>query len=125
MGLASRGRLTKVSNAYSSTEYNEYDPLGRILQSRQITDWNAFPFSYSYDLAGNVTQQIYPAGRVLAYSQDIAGRLTGINGFKTGEANVAYVSQASYAAHGGLREMAFGNGLWEQRQPSFLGMGTA
>jgi hypothetical protein len=43
-----KGRLTKAANAYSTTAYSNYDPLGRLLQSTQTTGGQTYGFGYSY-----------------------------------------------------------------------------
>jgi YD repeat-containing protein len=87
--------------------------------------------SYGYDLAGNMTSETYPSGRTVTTAFDGAGRVSAVNGQKTGEANKTYASQFSYAAHGAVSAIALGNGLWEHTnfnsrlQPTQIGLGTA
>jgi hypothetical protein len=78
--------------------------------------------TYGYDglsrrLRSKVYANVTPAGRVLAFAHDEAGRVKAITGQKPGGPLVAYASQASDAAHGGLYEMQFGNGLWDGVRP--------
>jgi len=131
--LNSKGRLTSVSNAVSTCEYLEYDALGRIKQSRQTTvvglSSQSYTMSDGYDLAGNVTSETLPSGRQITTSYDSAGRISTINGQKTGEANRIYASSFSYAAHGAVASMNLGNGLCEHTafnsrlQPMQIGLG--
>ena len=68
----SLGRLTKVTNGISSTEYTAFDALGRVKASRQTTSINGinhpYDFSYTYDLAGNLKTETYPSGIVVTQS---------------------------------------------------------
>jgi hypothetical protein len=75
--------------------------------------------------------ETYPSGRVISTAYDNAGRLNGITGQKTGEANKTYASSFSYTAHGAIGSMQLGNDLWEHTnfnsrlQPTQIGLGTA
>lgn len=126
-----KGRLTSVSSTVSTTSYGQYDALGRVKQSSQQTNGQSYQMSYGYDLAGNLTSQTYPSGRIVTTNYDNAGRLGQINGQKTGEANKLYASQFSYSAHGAVTELKLGNNLWEHTifnarlQPVLIGLGTA
>jgi RHS repeat-associated protein len=70
--------------------------------------------SYVYDMAGNVTSETYPSGRVIATSFDAAGRIASVSGQKAGEPNRTYASGMSYAPHGALAQCTYGNNLIEQ-----------
>lgn len=60
-----RGQLAQVSNANSSTSYLSYDPYGRVTSSAQLAGGQSYTFAYSYNLAGALTNETYPSGRVL------------------------------------------------------------
>ena len=47
----SKGRLTSVSSTVSSYGYDEYDALGRVKRSSQVTDGRQYLFGYAYNLA--------------------------------------------------------------------------
>jgi YD repeat-containing protein len=125
------GRLTSVSSAVSSSRSDEYDALGRVKRSTQVTDGQSYTMSYGYDLAGNVIMQTYPSGRVVTTSYDTANRLSGVSGQKSGEGPKTYASSFSYTAHAGLQAVQLGNGLWEHTrynarlQPIQIGLGTS
>ena len=51
---------------------------------------------YAYDLGGNSTTQTYPSGRTVTVSYDDAGRIDGVTGQKTGEANRTYASDFAF-----------------------------
>lgn len=137
---SSVGRLVAVIYGDPTTSttgnYQGYDALGRVKRSIQRTnDGQAdqtYTFAnYDYDLAGNLTSQTYPSGRIVTSSYDNGGRLSGVNGQKTGETSKPYASQLSYSAHGAVAEMKLGNNLWEHTifnnrlQPALIGLGTS
>ena len=135
-GAYARGRLCSVTASKGETEvsktaYNRYDALGRVLGSTQTTGETPYRMVYAYDRAGNLVSQTYPSGKVIKTVYDGAGRIagvkTGIDGwYAGGEGDNA----VEYEAHGGLRQLRLGNGLWEQRrynarlQPTQIGLGT-
>lgn len=132
----SKGRLTSVSSSVSSYSYTSYDAMGRVLGSMQTTDGQAYPMSYSYDLAGNMISQTYPSGRVAASEYDAAGRLAGVKNqssglYYAGAAATDATNRLQYTAHGATSQMRLGNGLWEHTnfnsrlQPTQIGLGTA
>jgi RHS repeat-associated protein len=105
--------------------------MGRVTSSSQVTDGVTYPMpEYRYDLAGNLTSQRYPSGRVVTTGYDSAGRLNSVDGQKAGEATKTYASGVSYTAAGAVTDLQLGNGLWEQTlyntrlQPTGLRLGT-
>ena len=135
-GSYTRGRLCSVTakkgaTQVSRTAYNRYDALGRVLESTQTTEGQAYTMAYAYDRAGNLTRQRYPSDRVVDYVYDGAGRIagakTGIDGWYAGGTGDNAVE---YEPHGGVKQLLLGNGLWEQRrynarlQPTQIGLGT-
>jgi RHS repeat-associated protein len=107
-----KGRLVAVTyDGTSAGSYYGYDVLGRVQQSIQRTEGQNYGLSYKYDLAGNLTEQTYPSGRTISSGYDVAGRL---NEVKKAGANWSYAAQISYTAHGAMKDLKLGNGLWEQ-----------
>jgi RHS repeat-associated protein len=126
-----KGRLSSVSSSVSTTNYLSYDALGRVTGSSQVIDGVTYSMpDYKYDLAGNLTSQTYPSGRVVTTTFDNAGRLSHVDGQKTGESNKTYISSPTYSAHGAMTEMKLGLHLWEHTifnsrlQPALIGLGT-
>jgi RHS repeat-associated protein len=131
-----KGRLTAVINSLSTTEYAQFDALGRIKQSKQTTNVlgtnYTFPISYDYDLAGALKSETYPSGRVINTTYDAAGRISEVTGVKSGQARV-YASQFAYTAHGAVASMKVGNDPSNPRyehtnfnsrlQPTQIGLG--
>src|SRR6185503_17325823 len=129
---ASVGRLVAVNYAGGSAgSYSGYDVLGRVSTSVQQTDGQNYGFTYAYFLAGMTTTETYPSGRQITNAYDAGGRLSSLNGQKTGEANKTYASQYSYTAHDAVASMLLGNGKVEHTsfnsrlQPTLIGLGTS
>ena len=133
----SEGRLCSVTAGkgaavVSKTIYGDYDALGRVGGSTQTTGGVSYRFSYGYDRAGNLVAQTYPSGKVVETVYDGAGRVAGVRrrggGWYAGGMGADAIG---YEAHGGMRELRLGNGLWEQRrynarlQPTQIGLGRA
>jgi RHS repeat-associated protein len=112
------GRLALEQTSTSSASYS-YDALGRITASTQSTAGTAYSFGYGYNLAGSLTSETYPSGRVITTKYDGANRPfqllgggktyvtgpSGQSGQPAGQAGIAYAPQ------GGFAQMSFGNGL--------------
>ena len=75
--LNGKGRLTSVSSSVSSYSYGAYDVVGRVLTGAQTTDGQTYPMSYQYNLAGAMTSETYPSGKVVATEYGAAGRILG------------------------------------------------
>ena len=126
------GRLTEVVSTASSTRYTNYDSLGRITGSRQTTSGVEYNFSYLYNLAGGMTRNTYPSGRQVDYGFSNAGRVSTVTGLKSG-VTTNYTKAATaitYAPHGGVATMTYGNNLTETRvynsrlQPTSIAAGS-
>lgn len=68
------GRLT---TAHSGSVYYDrgYDALGRVTASSQCVGTHAWPMNYTYNLVGELTQFIFPSGRIQSNTFDTAGRI--------------------------------------------------
>lgn len=114
-GIAyAKGKLTSVSSSVSATSYTGFDALGRITGNQQVTNAQTYSLSYGYNLAGALTTRTYPSGRTITNGYDTAGRLSTVNGQKTGEPAKTYASQFTYASHGAVQGLTLGNSLTEQ-----------
>lgn len=134
--LNSKGRITSVSSSVSGTNYNAYDPLGRITAGNQVTDGLTYSTSYTYNRAGNQISATYPSGRVIASEYDAAGRIAGVRDqqsgiYYAGALGTDVSNRVQYAAHGAVSVMKLGNGLWEHTnfnnrfQPTQIGLGSS
>ena len=129
------GRLTSVTSTVSGYFYNDYDQLGRIKACSQVVDTQTYTMSYTYDLAGNIKSQTYPSGRVVGSEYDDNGRIAGVknqsNGlYYAGAVVTDSANRIQYWAHGAVKDMKLGNGLWEHSifnsrlHPTQIGLGT-
>jgi RHS repeat-associated protein len=126
----STGRLTSVSSSVSATNYIQFDALGRVKASSQVTDGVTYSMpEYNYNLAGNLTSEKYPSGRVITTGYDNAGRLSSVTG-QMGTTSTPYASDFAYTSHGAVKDMKLGNNLYEHAsfnnrlQPTELDLGT-
>jgi RHS repeat-associated protein len=127
-----KGKLIKVSSSVSTTEYTEFDNLGRIKKSKQTTDGTIYPeMEYTYNLSGALVEQKYPSGRVVKNVLDADGDLALVQSKKN--ANYGYWTYANsftYTAAGAVSSMQLGNGRWESTifnnrlQPAQIALGT-
>ncbi len=102
----------------------------RVKASTQTTTGDAArAFSYTYNADGTLETQTYPSGLVVAYDYDAAGRFKAVGKNTPGATD--YAGEMSYAAHGGIKALKLGNGLYETRaynarlQPTAIRLGTA
>jgi RHS repeat-associated protein len=127
----SKGRLTKVTNGFSATEYTQFDILGRVLKSRQTTDGVVYnPMEYVYNLSGAMVEQLYPSGRVVKNTLDADGDLSQVQSQKANGTLQNYANSFNYTAAGAVSSMRLGNGRWENTQfnsrlqPTQIGLGA-
>ena len=76
-----------------------------------MTGGQKYPFPYGYNLAGALTSETYPSGRVVTTGFDAANRVASVGGALSG-VTTAYVSNMSYWPHGAPYYFTYGNGLW-------------
>jgi len=100
-GSNSLGQLTMVQNDYSTTFYTSFDAMGNVVGSSQALLGNSYNFSYTYNLAGALTSEMYPSGRVVNTSYDGANRVNAVTGTLQGQTK-NYADPISYCPHGGL-----------------------
>ena len=75
-------------------------------RERKTTDAAIYNIDYAYDVEGNITEMVYPSGRIVTYSRDSVGRITGVttkeNATRTGRyaraATLAYMPFGPLAA---------------------------
>lgn len=116
---SSEGRLVAVTTgATSAGAYYGYDALGRVLRRTQRTDSVNYLSEATYNKAGSMLTETYPAvpgaadRRTVAYGFDAAGRLSSVDTDPTTySAAGAGVSGISYTAHGALLSETLGNNL--------------
>ncbi len=119
-----RGRLAAVTSfGGDGYYYDGYDASGRVTAGRQQTTVSSsqysYPMSYVYNLAGNMTSETYPSGKVIASDYDDAGRLTGVRKGSTASYYAGALptsgDRITYTAHGATSALKLGNGKWNTR----------
>lgn len=102
-----KGHLTRVATAAgdvtlrpdtpaTATEF-DYDKMGQAVKHRQIIGAQTYNLEYGYNLAGQLTSETYPSGKVVAINYDAAGRLSAI-----ADSNRIYASGFQYQGKAGL-----------------------
>jgi len=109
-----KGKLTRVTNSISETRYTQFDNLGKLTQSEQITDGQTYTSNYEYNFAGALVKEKYPSGRVVQNEFESDGDLSRIYG----KANInaterTYANSFTYTADGRIEKLRLGSGLWE------------
>lgn len=118
-----KGKLTKVvtgsvSSPLSVTEYQAFDVLGRVTQSRQTTDGTTYnPMTYTYNLSGALVEETYPSGRTVRNVLDNNGDLSAVQSKKNANSGYwNYADSFTYSPAGAVTSMQLGNGYWESTQ---------
>ncbi len=126
----SKGKLTKVDNGFSKTEFTQFDNMGRVIKSRQTTDGTVYnEMEYTYNLSGALIEEKYPSGRVVKNTPDNDGDLMQIQSAKANQTLRNYANGFTYTAAGAVSAMRLGNGKWESTQfnsrlqPTRIGLG--
>ncbi len=73
-------RLYSIATSASSSTFSAYNALGNVLNSSQTTGGTAYPFVYTYNLAGSLLTEAYPSGRTVTTAYDTANRELTISG---------------------------------------------
>jgi RHS repeat-associated protein len=110
-------RLTAVKSSVANYTYDVYSPKGQPMQFTETIAGTPFVMSYTYDLAGHLTSETYPSGRVVTYAINPGGRVSGVSGQTnsggTLSAPAPYADSILYDPRGGLTDLRLGNNLWE------------
>ncbi|HYG82366.1 MAG TPA: RHS repeat-associated core domain-containing protein, partial [Pyrinomonadaceae bacterium] len=136
---ASTGRLVAVTTGGTNAgTYYGYDGLGRVLRRIQRTDSINYLSEATYNKAGGMLAETYPAvpghtnRRTVSYDYDGAGRLRSLSAAGTTYSlHGASASNVTYAPHGGLSSETLGNNLvhgltYNSRlQPTQIKLGTS
>ena len=114
--LNSIGRLTHTSNGTNAASNYSYDALGHLAQKSDcVPDDCSYDIitSAKYDLAGNMTDLIYPDGFHLTQAFDPAGHLrsSGWSDGVNGSSPQAYVQSLTYLPDGSPNVLTLGNAI--------------
>jgi len=105
------GQLTSVADQSGSTSF-VYDSLGHVASDTRVINGNTYATGYTYDPAGNILTETYPSGRIVTYTRDSLGRISGITTKQnSGASAVTVASSPSYQPFGPLSGLTFGNGV--------------
>jgi RHS repeat-associated protein len=130
-GTNAKGKLTKVTNGTSTTEYTNFDILGRVLNHKQRTDNNDYTTAYTYNLSGALIEETYPSGRVVKNTLDQDGDLQQVQSSKSSGTFQNYANAFTYTSAGAVSSMRLGNGKFENTtfnsrlQPIQIGLGSS
>ncbi|HEY0050156.1 MAG TPA: hypothetical protein VGB68_12755, partial [Pyrinomonadaceae bacterium] len=112
-----KGKLVKVSNSHSTTEYTAFDVSGRPAAHKQTTDGQSYTTAYEYNLAGALLAETYPTGRVVKNILDADGELSTVQSKKNQNAGFwTYAAHFTYTAAGAVSSMQLGNGHWKSTE---------
>jgi RHS repeat-associated protein len=110
----SKGQLTEVSNAISTSKFTKFDTLGKPLISQQLTDGNTYTSKYEYNLVGDLVQETYPSLRVVRNDYNANNEISKIYGQKNASSVMrTYANNISYTAWGAIDKIKLGNGRFE------------
>ncbi|MBK9438872.1 MAG: RHS repeat protein [Chloracidobacterium sp.] len=118
-GFFNAGALTKVETAQGDATLNpdapatktefDYDLMGRVSKHRQWIGTQQYDLEYGYNLAGQLTSEKYPSGKIVTMGYDAKGRMASVS-----DQSRTYLSGLVYAGKGGsISAMNFGNGTAE------------
>lgn len=115
-GYFNKGALTRVETVPNQTNPRpdtpdtatefDYDKMGRVKAHRQTIGTQTYSLGYEYNLAGQLTKEIYPSGREVSVGYDAKGRLASI-----ADQSRTYANGFQFQGKGtGLSEFNLGNG---------------
>ena len=113
-----RGRLTTVATAAITTGQStpatiqkyDYDSVGQVVNHNQTIDQQTYNLQYGYNLAGQITSEKYPSGKVINMTVDNFGLTQTI-----ADSQRTYLSgvTSNFSPTGMTSQMNFGNGTSE------------
>jgi RHS repeat-associated protein len=107
------GGTASVGSTVEHTKVTGYDAVGRPLSQLQEFKTNGvwgptYTTQRGYNIAGEVTSQINPSGRTVAYSYDTAGRASSFSGNLGDGTQRNYSTEIIYSPLGGMTKEKFG-----------------
>lgn len=105
------GRLTGITDESGQTGL-VYDHRGNLVQKSYTVASANYTVSYAYDVADRLIQITYPSGRIVDYTRDSEGRVSGVTTKdNAGASPVNVVTNVSYLPFGPVNGYVYGNGL--------------
>jgi RHS repeat-associated protein len=109
---------TSDGSNWHSVSWFSYDPMGRVANNSEWTPQNtstSFPFSYTYDLLGDVTSSTNGAGVTLTNSYNIGARLTSVTSSLSDANHPGTLLSGVHYGASGLASATLGNGIAQTR----------
>ncbi len=106
----------RFASWYDAVRGRLYDARGNITSDvRTITGAGAKTVAYTYSAADLVTQITYPSGRIVTYTRDTTGRITGVTTkLNAGAGAVNVATSITYQPISNLiKSLTYGNALTE------------
>jgi len=105
------GRLGKIADPSGATVFS-YDAFGKLIKDSRTVGATTYPISYTNDAAGHVQTITYPSGRIVTYTRDGFGRVSGVTTNRNiHQPAVTIVSNGLYEPFGPLASLGYGNGV--------------
>ncbi|MDD3020690.1 MAG: DUF6531 domain-containing protein [Alphaproteobacteria bacterium] len=108
-GAAPKGHLCSVTDAVGTIAY-QYDDLGRMMQEKDTRGTHDLITAYTYDLDDNVLTITLPSGRVVTYTRNANGQVSGVSATVNGT-STTLASSIGYLPFGPLSGLTYGNSL--------------
>jgi YD repeat-containing protein len=99
--------LTGVTDSTGTMTY-AYEVHGRLTSETRVIGGITYVTSYSYDSAGRLASVTYPGGRLITYTRDGLGRVSGITTTKN-SITQTLLSAVTYRPFGPEQAFTFGN----------------
>jgi YD repeat-containing protein len=109
------GRLSSITETNPADQVTSvlayaYDQHGRVTSEARIVAGVQYILGYRYDSSGRLDQLTYPSGRIVNYSFDGLGRVSGVTTTKPDAQQHTVVSGVTYHPFGGVKGYTLGNG---------------
>ena len=114
-GTYGKGHLTQITETNAAAVVTHqiqdvYDIHGRLASETRTMSGVNYVTQYGYDASGRMNTITYPSGRLVTYSFDSAGRISGVTTTPAGGSLQTVVSGVTYHPFGGVSGFTYGNG---------------
>lgn len=105
------GQRTEMIDPTGSESY-AHDADGRLTQLSKVISGQTYNIGYQYDPGGDVTQIVYPSGRIVYQAYNSIGQLCLISPSSSGCSGTSYYAgQFGYSSPGQMTGFSYGNGV--------------